>query len=71
MTARWGYAATTPDDIVLACIMQVVRWLKRMEGVMSDALASADLGTLLYTQSIDPDIAGILKDGGYMRMVVG
>jgi hypothetical protein len=51
--------------------MQSARWYKRLQGAMSDALASADLGELLYVQKLDPDIAGILLDGRYVRPAVG
>jgi hypothetical protein len=67
VTARWGYASTVPADIKEATIMQAARWYKRLQSAMADATASAELGQLLYTQKLDPDIAGILIDGGYVR----
>jgi hypothetical protein len=71
ITARWGYADTVPVDIHEACIMQAARWYKRLEGAMSDALASAELGQLLYRQSLDPDIKMILVNGRYVKPAVG
>ena len=71
VTARWGYADTCPAEIREAAIMQAARWYKRMQAAMSDALASAELGMLLYTQSLDPDIKRILVDGRYVRATVG
>jgi hypothetical protein len=71
VTAKWGYASTVPSDILEANIMQAARWFKRLEGGMSDTLGSADLGTLLYRQSLDPDIAMILKEGRYVRPAIG
>ena len=71
VTARWGYAATVPDDIREACLMQAARWYKRFEGAMADALASAELGQLLYRQSLDPDIRRILIDGRYTKPSIG
>lgn len=71
VTARWGYADTCPDEIREAAVMQAARWYKRMQAAMSDVLASAELGTLLYTKSLDPDIKRILVDGRYVRATVG
>lgn len=71
VTAKWGYATTVPYDIVEATAMQAARWYKRLQGAMSDTLASTDLGQLLYMQQLDPDIAGILIDGRYIRMATG
>jgi len=71
VTAKWGYSAAVPDDIREACIMQTARWYKRLQGAMADALASADLGELMYVQKLDPDIAGILIDGRYVRIATG
>ena len=71
VTAKWGYSVAVPDDIVEACIMQTARWYKRLQGAMADSLASADLGGLLYVQQLDPDIAGILIDGRYVRIATG
>ena len=71
ITAKWGYAVAVPTDISEACLMQAVRWWKRYQSGMSDTLASGELGTLLYTSALDPDIAGILKAGRYIRHTVG
>lgn len=70
VTAKWGYAATVPADIKEACIMQASRWYKRLRSAMADTLASADLGQLLYVQKLDPDIAGIILDGRYVRPAI-
>ena len=71
VTALWGYSVAVPNDIREATIMQSARWYKKEQGAMADALASADLGGLLYIQQLDPDIAGILLDGAYRRPHVG
>lgn len=71
VTARWGFAATVPNDIMEATIMQAARWYKRLQSAMADATASADMGQLLYRQKLDPDIAGILLDGRYVKPTVG
>lgn len=71
VTAKWGFAATVPSDIKEACIMQAARWYKRLEGAMADALASGELGQLLYRQSLDPDIKMILVNGRYVKQAIG
>jgi hypothetical protein len=50
--------------------MQSARWYKRLQGAMSDALASGELGMLLYQKSLDPDIRRILVDGRYINSVI-
>jgi hypothetical protein len=71
VTARWGYALTVPPDIREACLMQATRWYKRFEGGMSDALASGELGQLLYRQALDPDVRQIIVNGRYIKPSVG
>jgi len=71
VTARWGFATIVPYDIKEAALMQSARWFKRYESAMSDVLASNQLGTLLYRQSLDPDIKRLLNDGRYMNPTVG
>ncbi len=71
VTARWGGYATTPVQIRGACLMQSARWYKRYQSAWADAVASADFGTLLYRQSLDPDIALILERGRFMRPSIG
>lgn len=70
VTSRWGYSATPPADIAEACVMQATRWYKRLQGAMSDALASGELGMLLYQKSLDPDIRRILVDGRHINAVL-
>ena len=71
ITAKWGAYVTIPTELKEASIMQATRWFKRLEGAMSDALASGELGQLLYRQSLDPDIKMILVSGRYVRPAVG
>jgi len=70
VTARWGYAATTPPEIEEAAMMQAARWYKRYQGSMSDSLADGELGMLLYRKALDPDIQRILIDGRYVKRMV-
>ena len=71
ITSKWGYSVAVPADIKEACIMQAARWYKRLEGAMSDALASSELGMLLYRQVLDPDVKMILVNGRYVKPAVG
>lgn len=71
ITAKWGYAIEVPDDIKQACIMQAVRWYKRLQGAMADTIAGPDFGTLLFRQALDPDIKLLLVDGRYEKPALG
>jgi hypothetical protein len=71
VTAKWGYATVVPPTIKQASIMQAGRWYKRAQSAMADTLASVDLGALLYTKAVDPDIAMILVEGRYCKPVLG
>lgn len=71
VTARWGYSAVVPATITKACEMQTIRWYKRLESAMADALASAELGQLLYRQELDPDVKFILVGGRYVKPSIG
>lgn len=71
VTARWGYAEETPDQIKTAAIMQSARWFKRLQSAMADTLATGELGQLIYTQELDPDIAMILKRGRFIHPATG
>ena len=61
VTARWGVTLSTPPEISTACYMLAARWWKRMESAMADTLASGELGQLIYTQEIDPDVKLLLR----------
>lgn len=67
VTAKWGYALVVPDDISLACSIQVARWFKRGESSWADTLGNADTGIIMYRKKLDPDIQLILKDGRWIR----
>jgi len=73
VSAYWGFytTETVPDDIREANVMLASRWYKRLQSSMADTMASPDLGTLMFRQSVDPDIAMILKEGRYIRPAVG
>jgi hypothetical protein len=67
VTARWGVTTTPPDEIREACAALAARWWKRFESAMSDALASAELGKLDYTQAVDPDIKMMLQNSRWYK----
>lgn len=71
VTAKWGAFVTIPAELKEASIMQAARWFKRLEGAMADALASGDFGMMMYRQSLDPDIAMILRGGRFVKPTVG
>lgn len=71
VTAKWGYAATTPSDIVEACIMQAAIWFKKLQSSKADVLASSELGRLTYTSGLDKDVEQLLVNGRYVRPMTG
>ena len=71
VTAKWGYAVTCPARVKQACIAQAARWVKRGEGAWNDALASANMGTLLYLKEIDPDIKLMLVNARLVKPAIG
>lgn len=71
VTARWGYSDTSPADITDACIKQAARWYKREQSAMADALASGELGQLIFRLEMDPDIAAILVGGRHFKPAIG
>jgi hypothetical protein len=68
VTARWGLADTVPDDIRFATLFQAARWHKRLQAGGSDTLASGELGTLMYTKTLDPAVRRILIDGRWTEV---
>jgi hypothetical protein len=69
--ARWGYAATVPEAIKQATIIQVCRWLTRGGSSWADSIGSAETGTLMFRSELDPDVKFILSSGRYVRPAVG
>ncbi len=70
VTAKWGHSVTVDPNIREANVMQAARWYKRMSGSMSDTLASGELGMLVYTKSLDPDVQMILVAGRFVKPMV-
>lgn len=71
ITARWGYAATVPDAIKQATIMQATRWYKRLQSAMADGLGGPELGRLVYSKPIDPAINMLLRQGRFIVPSIG
>lgn len=71
VTARWGYAATVPDAIKQATIMQATRWYKRLQSAMADGLGGTELGRLAYVQPVDPAVRNLLILGRWMIPTIG
>lgn len=68
VTARWGYAATVPDEIKQACIIQAGRWWKRGQSGYADTAGGPEWGELRFARKLDPDVEAILKDGGWCSL---
>ena len=71
VTANWGYAVAVPPQIKQASIIQGARWYKRGQSGWSTALASGELGQLLYEKKLDPDVEMILVMGGFIKPIIG
>ncbi len=70
VTATWGYAATVPPVIESAATMQAIRTYKRCKSAMADAVGDADLGQLLYRQTLDPDVGLFLKNAHLTKVIL-
>lgn len=67
VTAKWGYSETAPIVIKEANIAQASRWYKRAKSAWGDTLANAEMGTLLFTKKLDPEIETMLLETRYYR----
>lgn len=61
VTGIFGYSSTPPAEIKQACKIQTMRWFMRAKQGYQDSSASAELGQMLYTQQLDPDVREILR----------
>jgi len=71
VTAKWGYAEDVPAAIKQACLTQAARWYKRGQSAWADAMASADLGQIMYTKALDPAVQHLLINGRFVKKVLG
>lgn len=70
IVGKFGYSVAVPDDIKQAAIIMTVRYFKRGQQGFNDVGAVVELGQLRYVDKLDPDVAAILLDGGYVRMMI-
>lgn len=68
VTAVWGWP-DVPHDVSFAAQLQSQRFYQR-KGSPEGVAGSAEWG-LTRIPSLDPDVLGILKGGGYMRAGIG
>lgn len=61
VTGKFGGATTRPEDINQATIMQVIRWLKRLQQGMQDTGGILEIRQLKFTKAIDPEIGEMLS----------
>jgi hypothetical protein len=67
VTAKWGYADTVPGPVALATIMQAARWHKRLHSAMASSVGSAEMGTSMRYEALDPDVGFNLVKAGLVR----
>lgn len=60
VTATFGISSSTPAIIERACKIQVQRWIKRAQQGFADSSANPDLGRVLFTRELDPDVMTLL-----------
>ena len=60
VTGRFGYSSIVPSDVAMACKIQVSRWFMRGKGAFQDASAAANVGQVMYTKELDPDVKNLL-----------
>lgn len=60
ITGVFGYSSFPPADIQQACKITAMRWFMRAKQSWQDTSVNMNMGELLYTQSLDPDVKEIL-----------
>lgn len=60
ITGIFGYSATPPSDVNLACTIQAMRWYMRGKQAFQDSGMSAGTGQMFYVQALDPDVKTLL-----------
>lgn len=61
ITGKFGYATTVPDEIKEACIIQLIRLLKRMQKGFADTGAIIELAKLTHTKALDPEVGLLIE----------
>lgn len=70
VTAKWGYATTTPPLIKELTIALASRWFKQAGNAWADTLATADFGKMVYMAQ-NADIRLMLEQGRFYRPAIG
>lgn len=72
VTGKWGYSTTAnqPPEIGRATIATVVRWWMRAQQGFRDTGGVIELGKLVYTKSIDPEVEMLLGQAGLRRLTI-
>ena len=64
----WGEAATAPEPIERATILQVARLKARLN--TPEGVAGSDEGGFIQIGELDPDVKSILRSGGYRKVKI-
>ncbi len=70
VTARWGYAESTPAAVKLATLAQAYRWFKRGQGSWGDSVGSAEMGLIMFKKALDPDVQMMLVNGRLVKPTI-
>ncbi len=60
VVGKFGISTSAPAEVARACKIQVQRWFKRAQQGWADSSASPELGQVLFTRELDPDVKTIL-----------
>jgi hypothetical protein len=70
VTARWGYAASVPNQVKMATVAQASIWYKRGQSANTGQVGSNDLGELTFPKTLDPTVKMMLTLGRLVKRVV-
>jgi hypothetical protein len=70
VTAKWGYSVTAPTLIKEANIAQASRWYKKAQSAWADTLANVEMGELMFSKKLDPDIETMLLESRYYKPAI-
>lgn len=66
IAGSWGYAATAPESVHEACLLQAARFFKRRDAPLGVA-GSTELGQIVAITKLDPDVSALID---YFRRVL-
>jgi hypothetical protein len=64
VVGQFGYSATPPEDVKMACKIQTMRWFGRSKQMWQDAGGGSVTGQLVYSRvakDLDPDVRILLE----------